>query len=81
MDATLKILHPYVASILIVSICSISVSIAFAFGLAENVKLYNMFNKTFAQVFGTDLSQYIVEYDQGSVIVTHCTKYEHNHLF
>jgi hypothetical protein len=50
MEATRTILRPYVASMLMVSIATFSIPLAFAFGAHEDVQLPTMFYESFLLV-------------------------------
>jgi hypothetical protein len=63
-----------------VVIGNVGIPIALSFGPVEDTELYEMFYTILRELFGFDLSTYIIESDQGSALRAICRKYQNSHL-
>jgi hypothetical protein len=77
MDTTWSIMRQYVTAIMVAVSNNTAVPLAFAFGRVEDSGLYQMFFSIFYEIFQIDLSDYILETDQGSALV----KFARDHAF
>ena len=80
MDTTWKVMKNYVTSILVASSFSVSIPLGFSFGAAETKDLYELLFIYFKSKLDIDLSQYIIESDQGSALRSVCEHYGNEHL-
>ena len=80
LDTTWEVLPFYVTSILMLSICNVGIPLGFCFGRSESTELYDLFFKTFRDLFSIDLSTYVIESDRGASLVSICSKYKCKHL-
>lgn len=80
MDTTWKVLPLYVTSILMLSICNVGIPIGYCFGKAETCELYDMFFKTFDDLYKIKLNKFIIESDKGTALSAICSKYGCQHI-
>ena len=76
MDTTWHVLPNFVTSILMLSICNVGIPVAFCFGKAEKLELYDMFFSFFKESLNIDLSVYTIESDNGTALSAVCSKYK-----
>ena len=80
LDTTWKLMHNYVTSILIASVCNVSVPLGFSFGKAETKEEYMLLFSFFKSKLDIDISTYIFESDQGSALRSVCAENSSTHL-
>ena len=80
MDTTWHVLPYYVTSILMVSTCNVGIPVAFSFGDAETVELYDILFKVIKENIDIDISNYKIESDNGTALSAICRKYKCTHL-
>jgi hypothetical protein len=71
-DTTWKVIRSYVAAILMAVPRNVGIPLAFAFGVAETVELYEQHYNAFLRLFEIDLKQYILESDQIPALCALC---------
>jgi hypothetical protein len=68
LDTTFKVMSRYHTAILIAVFHNVGIPLAFSFGPRESFELYDRFYTVFQEEFQIDLTQYILESDQGSAL-------------
>lgn len=58
---------------------NVGIPIAMSFGPAETIELYEIFFKTFKTLFDVNLSDFIIESDQGGELKSICRKHNCRH--
>lgn len=80
LDTTWKLMQNYVTSILVASVCNVSVPLGFSFGKAETKEQYQLLFSFFNSKLDIDLSEYVFESDQGSSLRGVCADNNCAHL-
>ena len=80
MDTTWKTLPYYVTSILMGSICNVGVPLGFSFGPSEDKNLYKTFYEEFKKEINIDLTQFNIESDRGSALMSIAAEIDTQHL-
>ena len=80
LDTTWKVMYNYVTSILVASVCNVSVPLGFSFGKSETKDEYQLLFSFFKSKLNIDLSNYIIESDQGSALKSVCSDNSCIHL-
>jgi hypothetical protein len=80
LDTTWRVLRQYLTAIVMAVYGNVGVPLAIAFGIAETVALDEQFYTALDQLFQLDLSQYIMETDQGPALCALCTRHQQRHL-
>jgi hypothetical protein len=81
LDTTWMVIREYVTSILMGVYRNVGIPLGFAFSLGETTELYEQHYRAFADLFGLDLSQYILESDQGAALCAICAAKHQTQLF
>jgi hypothetical protein len=68
LDTTFKVMNKYHTAILMVVSHNVGLPVAISFGPRESFELYNRFYTVFREEFQIDLTQYVLESDQGSAL-------------
>jgi hypothetical protein len=74
MDTTWSVMRQYVTSILVGVSRNTAIPLGFAFGPAETTELYEQFYTGFLE-HGVNLSEFIIESDQGPALISFCQKH------
>lgn len=80
IDGTFKVLKHYVTCLIVCISFNTSIPIGFSFSPIEDCKLYDSIFKTFLEITGIDISNFIIQSYQGSSLNSICTKYDCKHL-
>ena len=80
LDGTFKVLKNYVTCIIVCISFNTSIPIGFTFSPIEDDKLFNSVFKTFLEITNVDLSQFIIESDQGPSLIKSFSGYHCQHL-
>jgi hypothetical protein len=81
LDTTWHIFRQYVTAILMAVFRNVGIPLGFAFGVAETAELYERHYAAFRELFGLDLSTYVLESDQGSALTSLCARHGQLQLF
>jgi hypothetical protein len=76
MDTTWNVMGQYVTTMPMAVLFNIGIPLALVFGPGETKVLYSMFYASFLELFQGDLSNYVIESDQGSSLQP--IAYEHH---
>jgi hypothetical protein len=68
LDTTWTVMREYVTALLMAVFYNVGIPIAFAWGPAETRELYEMFYGGFQKLFQINLSDFVLESDQGSAL-------------
>jgi hypothetical protein len=80
LDTTWHVIRQYVTAILMAVFRNVGIPLAFAFGAAETLELYEPLYGLFVELFGIDLGQYIMESDQGAALRALCHRHDQRQL-
>lgn len=79
-DGTFKILKHYVTCIIMAVSHNTSIPLGFTFSPFEDSYLYKNIFQTFLEIANIDLSNFVIESDQGDELLSVCKKYHCKHL-
>lgn len=79
-DGTFKILKNYVTCIIMAISHNTSIPVGFTFSPFEDEFLYDNIFQTFLEILGLDISNFVIESDQGKHLINICKKYNCKHL-
>lgn len=81
IDGTFKVIHKYVTCIILGIAYNTGIPLGFTFSKFEDENLFNLIFKIFIETTGVDLSNFTIQSDQGTAIISSCDKHGCTHIF
>ena len=80
IDGTFKVLKNYVTCIVMCIVRNTGIPVGFSFSTIEDVELYDLVFETFLEITGVDLTQFVIESDEGKCLMKSLTAHNCKHL-